>query len=362
MVDRTQEVRNKIEIVRRYLEQQGAGGLYVERAENYAWLTGGIKNYVTMNSIQTECGLLVTPDSVYSVSPHSEEQRLLARLPPGVFECVTHDWDIRSAAAAAGLVSQGTLLHDGEAETEEALKGQRIRLDENERQRLAELGPLAAGALEAGLLLARPEQAEHEVAAQIAYELLVRGVEPVLVLVSGEASFCSTHHISGERPVGRICDGIVCAKRAGLVVSLTRMLAFQRDEELGAQMRISTAVDAAVIDATRHAETLGEAFARLVEVYQEHGLAQEWKKLHQGGIAGYKLKEVFASRDSRVPLRPGMAFAWNITISGTKSEDTYLLDESGMRWITRSPDSPWPLLAHEVGGRVYERPGIMLMD
>jgi Xaa-Pro dipeptidase len=361
-MNRIEEIDTKIRSIRNYLVLRGAKGLHFAQAENFAWLTGGMKNYVTLNSMQTECSILVTPESAYVVSPHSELQRLDAQLPAGVFEIVAHDWNREPAEAVAETLGSEGFLSDAEWKTADYLRGQRVVLNENEQRRLARLGSLTARVLEEGLRSARPEMSEQELAALIAYELMLQGIEPVLVIVSGEANFRSHHNISGEGEVGAICMGIVCAKLKGLVVSMTRMISFQDDQRLMEQMELNTAIDAAVINATRHSQTLGEAFERLVSFYEDSGLTEEWRKLHQGGIVGYRLKEYFASRRSRIALRDGMAFAWNITISGTKSEDTFLLRDGRMDWITNWDGSEWPVLKHEIDGEIYKRPGILALD
>jgi hypothetical protein len=136
------------------------------------------------------------------------------------------------------------------------------------------------------------------------------------------------------------------------------MLAFNDDAILAEQMRATTSIDVAVIDATRRSATLSQTFSKLVKAYKRHGFPGEWRNLHQGGVVGYKLKEYFASVHSHIPIQNGMAFAWNISIRGTKSEDTYLLHEGKMDWVTRAEDSTWPVLEYEVDGVAYLRPGI----
>jgi Xaa-Pro aminopeptidase len=361
-MNRVEEIDSKIRSIRDYLALRGAKGLYLEQAENFAWLTGGMKNYVTLNNVQTECAILVTPESAYVVSPHSELQRLDAQLPAGVLEIVVHDWDVGPAEVVAETVGSDCFLSDSERATADYLRDQRVVLNENEQHRLGKLGGLTAKVLEEGLRGARPEMSEQELAALIVYELMSQGVEPVLVIVSGEASFRSHHNISGEGKIGAICMGIVCAKLKGLVVSMTRMISFQDDQRLIEQMELNTAIDAAVINATRHSETLGEAFETLVSFYEDSDLTEEWRKLHQGGIVGYRLKEYFASRRSRVTLRDGMAFAWNITISGTKSEDTFLLRDGRMHWITNWEGSEWPVFKHEIDGEIYSRPALLTLN
>jgi Xaa-Pro dipeptidase len=361
-MDRTREIALKISAIREYLAKRGAQGIHLQSVENFAWVTAGVKNYVTINGIQQECSILITPEQATIVTPHSELRRLQAQLPPDSFAITTHDWDEDPAQVLVRLSNSGFVLKDAEDETAAFLKNRRIVLNENERDRLVRLGREAAAALESGLEQVTPEMQEREAAANIAFELMCRGIEPELVIVSGEANFRSHHNIPGQGEIGSICMGIVCAKWQGLVVSMTRMLAFRDDAQLADQMRTNTAIDAAVIDATRGSATLSQAFDKLVSAYEHHGLPMEWRKLHQGGIVGYKLKEHFASPHCHVPIQDGMAFAWNITIQGTKSEDTYLLHDGMMHRVTRADGSTWPVLEHKVDGVVYRRPGIRRME
>jgi Xaa-Pro aminopeptidase len=357
-MERSVEIGHKIGVLREYLAKRGAPGIHLERVENFAWITAGVNNYVTMNGIQQECSILITPDQATIVTPHSELHRLRAQLPRGCFVITVHNWNEDPASVVEELQDGGHGLKDEEDETAAFLKSQRIVLNENERDRLIHLGRNSASALERGLERVTPEMQEREAAACIVGELMLRGIEPELVIVSGEANFRAHHNVPGQGEIGGVCMGIVCAKACGLVVSMTRMLAFRDDVQLMDQMHINTAIDAAAIDAARESATVSQAFEKLVCAYEQHGLPTEWRKLHQGGVVGYKLKEHFASRRCRVPIQDGMAFAWNVTIQGTKSEDTYLLHDGSMQWVTRADDSAWPVLKHEVGGRVYDRPGI----
>jgi hypothetical protein len=56
-------------------------------------------------------------------------------------------------------------------------------------------------------------------------------------------------------------------------------------------------------------------------------------------------------------VKPGQAFAWNPSITGTKSEDTILIDEKGCEVITAMAD--WPQIPVQVEGRLIERPTIL---
>jgi hypothetical protein len=54
----------------------------------------------------------------------------------------------------------------------------------------------------------------------------------------------------------------------------------------------------------------------------------------------------------------GQAFAWNPSITGTKSEDTMLLTAHGP--LALSSTGQWPMIATSVAGVVIERPGILV--
>jgi Xaa-Pro aminopeptidase len=365
-MDRADEIASKVASVRAYLSRRDADGLHLTRVENFAWITGGVRNYVTLNGVQTECSALVTAEQAYVVSPHSELGRLEPRLPQGAFDLVAHPWDRSPGGVVDDLMEGGRVVSDSEDGAAAYLRRQRVSLGENERARLAGLGRAAAATLEGALRRATPEMSEQRLGALIAHDLMAQAIEPVLVIVLGEAGGRSPHSVPGARRLGAVCTSIVCAKQAGLVVSLTRMIAFRgagraRDSELLAQMRATTAIDAGIIDATRHSSTLAEAFEELTRLYAAHDHADGWRALHQGGIVGYRLKEAFASAQSTAPIADGMAFAWNITIGGTKSEDTYLLRNGKMHWVTRSPDSEVPVFTHRVGGETYERPGVLVV-
>jgi Xaa-Pro dipeptidase len=76
-----------------------------------------------------------------------------------------------------------------------------------------------------------------------------------------------------------------------------------------------------------------------------------------GGPAGYEPREYIATPDSDDVVSAGQTYAWNPSITGTKSEDTILVGEEENEVLT-SIDG-WPTLSVIVGGETFERPAIL---
>src|SRR5207244_2771971 len=107
---------------------------------------------------------------------------------------------------------------------------------------------------------------------------------------------------------------------------------------LGALRPELSDLGAAVLTACRPGATLGELFEVLARVYEEQGFRDEWRRHHQGGLTGYRGREVFAVPGDPTPLPEACAVAWNPSVTGGgKSEDTALVTAAGVEVITRTP-------------------------
>jgi hypothetical protein len=152
---------------------------------------------------------------------------------------------------------------------------------------------------------------------------------------------------------------VVCARRHGLIVSATRLVAFGRvDDVIARRAEACAQVDAVAWQASQPGRRLGEAFGDICAAYAAHGYPEEWHKHHQGGVTAYENREVQARLDSMHAIAVGQAFAWNPSITGTKSEDTMLLTDHGP--LALSTTGQWPMIATSVAGVVVERPGILV--
>jgi hypothetical protein len=86
---------------------------------------------------------------------------------------------------------------------------------------------------------------------------------------------------------------------------------------------------------------VAELFDVLVDAYAAQGFPGEWRRHHQGGLAGYRGRELFATPGDPTPLPWACAVAWNPSVTGGgKSEDTALVTADGVEVVTGTPDLP----------------------
>jgi Xaa-Pro dipeptidase len=217
----------------------------------------------------------------------------------------------------------------------------RRSLGAEELDRYRTAGSDAAEAFVEALGALRPELSELGTAGELARPLVARGFTTPVVLAGGEARApVHRHPLPTRDPLGRFALLAVTAEREGLHVSMTRVVSFgPPPAELERVVRVAAEVDAAVLDASRPDATLGEVFDVLVRAYEEQGFPDEWRRHHQGGLTGYRGREVFAVPGDATRLPETCAVAWNPSVTGGgKSEDTALVTADGVEVLTRTPE------------------------
>lgn len=169
-----------------------------------------------------------------------------------------------------------------------------------------------------------------------------------MLLVAGEERlFRYRHPIPQQRPLGRLFMGVICGRRHGLIASVSRLRSFGHPEAQRLNQQVCQ-IEAAALEASRPGATLGEVLESIRAAYQAIGQPQEFENHHQGGLTGYRSREVLARPGNPTRLEPGMALAWNPSLPGAKVEDTFLLGETGLENLTFDP--AWP--SAQVNGRL----------
>ncbi len=321
----------------RFMEERGFDRFFLHRPENFAWLTGGGDNTVAAGE-GIGC-LEVTPSGVRLHTSRIEAARL--REEEGAdFEVITYPW-----------YSPPAVQRPNDLELD--LTAWRGVLSPDERERCRALGRDAARALGAAMRTAQPSWTERRLAGEIAREAFARGIQPVVLLVAGEDRIHAYRHpLPKDNRLGRLAMGIVCGRRDGLVIDLTRMRAWG-DTNVGAQYEAVLAVERAALSATAPGATVGDVLAAIAAGYRDAGHPNAFAEHHQGGIAGYRPREILGRPGDETVLAAGMAVAWNPSLPGAKVEDTFLITADGLENLTYDPD--WPMV--EIDGR--PRPAIL---
>jgi antitoxin VapB len=213
--------------------------------------------------------------------------------------------------------------------------------------------------MDAAIRAVRPGQSEYEIAARLAEAAERRGLQAIVNLIAtDERIYNFRHPIPTAKVMERYAMLVLCGRRYGLVCSITRLVHFGRlPDELRRKVDAVARIDAAFINSTRPGSTLGEIFAKGQAVYAETGYPDEWRLHHQGGPAAYEARETIATPRAANLVEVGQVYAWNPSVTGTKSEDTVLVGEKENEVLTGIPG--WPMLSVSAAGKEILRPAIL---
>ena len=334
-----------------YLDDQDLEAVWFARPNSFAWLTGG-DNRVERNG---EIGAAAAgyDGDLRVVTDNIEDQRLRDEQLPDAFEVASVPWYEASLAEAVADHSPAAAAADFDVPGFDDVDPTELRqpLTRADVEAYRELGREVAAAVESVCRELEPGDTERDAAAGLRIGLATRGIDAPVVLVGGaERAQAYRHYKPTDAELGDYALASVTAARNGLHVSVTRTVAFDPPEWLEARHAAATEVEVSALGATREAAayggTAGEVFEAVEEAYDRVGWAGEWQNHHQGGAAGYAGREWIATPDLDRPVHAPMAYAWNPTVQGAKSEDTVLVSEDGFevltttgRWPTRTVES-----------------------
>lgn len=358
------ELETKLNKIDDLLKANGLEALLLQKVSSFAWATCGAASYVNTAATDGAASLLFTPKGRYVLTTNIEAPRLEKEEQLG-----NQGWEIRARHWYSAhdplkeLVGKLKLGADGPFPGAKDLSGEVARLRANltleEGERFRALGRKCAESMDQAIRAVKPGMTEYQIAALLGYEAQSRGAQPIVNLIAtDERIFNFRHPLPTDKQMDRYAMLILCGRRCGLVCSLTRLVYFGRlTEELQRKSQALAQVDAAIILETRPGRTLGQIFARTEVAYTKAGYPDEWKLHHQGGPAAYEAREYLATPGGSDVVTLGQAYAWNPSITGTKSEDTILVGENGNDVLTRILG--WPSHTVKLGDKKIERPAIL---
>ncbi len=348
-----------------WMQAQHLAGVLIRRNENVAWLTGGAVEVRVLTPCETGvASLLVTAAGKrYYLTTENEAPRLHDEEFGALdFEQVLFPWYADDTLGAAALLAGGPLGSDtpGPGLTPVNLFPLRASLSETEIARYRWLGAEVSAATVEALREVEPGLSEYDLEAITAAGLLRRGILPSVYLFAVDERIMKYKHAAARgarlKQYGMLN---LCARKWGLVISITRFIHFGAlPAELAARFQSAAQVNAALLDASRVGATSAELFKVAQAAYATQGFPGEEQLHHQGGPTGYGEREWVATPKGTETVVNNQAFAWNPSIRGGKTEDTVFVCDGKIEWLTATPELP--VIEGVANGTVYPAAGVLV--
>lgn len=355
------------------LSAENLGGVLLNALHNFAWATGGKSNGINLSTENGACFLFICRNGKkFVLSNNIEIQRILTEeISSEDFEPVEFSWQdekssgnlifeqAKTLVASGEKIASDLILHSEIRPIENLISLCRYDLTETEIARFRKLGKDAGIALGNALKTINPGESEIEIARKTRSELAKFGINAVVTLVGADERIEKYRHpVPTENIWKKVLLIVVCAKREGLIASLSRIVCIgEIPGELQRKTEAAAYVFAKLLSATKQGKTGAQLYETAVRAYAEKGFPDEINLHHQGGAAGYKTRDWVIHPKSVEMVFPNQAFAWNPSITGTKAEETALVSNGEVEIITATPD--FPLLSVEIDGKEFFSPDIL---
>ena len=96
------------------------------------------------------------------------------------------------------------------------------------------------------------------------------------------------------------------------------------------------------------------------ELYAQKGYPEMWKVHHQGGPQGYTNGYYLVTEQNHGIIQENQCYCYNPSITGTKTEDGFIVTKEGPIMITRPV--LFPCKEAVVNGVTVKRPGVLVID
>ena len=370
------EIEEKTERLREMLRAEGLGGVLLNAQHNFSWLTAGGSNGIDLSRDNGASFLFVRADGKrFLIANNIELSRMLAEeVIEKDFEPIELLWQEEKSSIDTVLSKANALLAgNGEIAAdiflspklrivEGPISACRYQLTEAEIDRYHELGQDAGNALGSIAANLSPGETEIEIARKVRNELAEHNIFPVVTLVGTDERIERYRHPVPTNNVWKKTLLIaVCARRHGLIASLSRIVCVgDVPAELKRRTEATAMVSARLQAATVPWAKASDLFHAASAAYAELGFTDEIDKHHQGGACGYRTRDWLAHPSNSETVKPNQAFAWNPSITGTKTEVTGIVRDGRFEAITST--TGFPQIVTWMDGSDSYSPGILSLS
>ena len=357
------EIILKWERIKKLMDEEKLDGILLNKVSNFSWFTGGKINYVGLHTEKGVCKLLITKDKIYYLTNNIEYPRISEEeLKNYNFEPVLENWYEEKLDEKIRKIINGRIGSDMPEKDYLPVNIEKLHfpLLTEEVERYKELGKEASKIMTEICKEIRQDEKEIEIAGRLSEKLWRKNIVGIVILIASDERIEKFRHpVPTEKKVKKSVMVVLGARKYGLIVSLTRIVHFGKlPEDLKRKHFAVCKVDTALISSTKKGKTIGEVFSEGIKTYRLTGYPDEWQKHHQGGPTGYMTRYYRATKKINEIIKENYAFAWNPSITGTKSEDTIITNEENQIIITE--DKNWPLLRIETEKGEFLRPDILI--
>ena len=364
---RKEEISIKLRRVRDFIAAADLKGVLLKSQPSFCWITAGGLNVVTIADNAGVASILVTPHDCFFITDTIEIARMTEeeQLESLGFTPVVFEWYKGSEAAAISKIAPSAAVACDLPLAkfrfmEKEIRELRYALLAPEIERYLWLGERASSGIESVLKdVAKPGMKESEIVGELSNILWAQRIDSVCwQAAADERAFRYRHAIPTERAVQKYLMLNVNARKWGLVTTVTRSVHFGKtDSKLVKQYRDTAYIECAMIALTRPMSAVADIFLKTCDLYEQLGYAGEWKNHHQGGAQGYRNRDYLMKPDSTEKVLENQCFCWNPSVSGTKSEDAFIVRSDGPQFITKP--MVFPTMDIDYEGSHFLRPALL---
>lgn len=364
---RKAEIDGKIAALRQHMIENDLKGIYISKQEHFAWMTAGGDNIITRFVEDGVCAIFITMNGQYFISNNIETQRdkdeeLLEKLG---FEARSMWWfENRTMEFINDLIGEdgpfaADIPLDRASDINEVLRSMEMVLTENEIGRYLHLGKVYSKTIESFMETIKPGDSEKEIAGRLGAKMWENGLEPVLYLVAADDRIYKYRHpIPTDKKLEKYLMISCNARYKGLVTKITRFVHFGKiPSDLQEQYNKTVAIENAMAAVTKPGVDDIVPFNLAKKMYADFGYPDMWKVHHQGGPQSYTNGFYLITDDVHKIIQLHQCYGYNPSITGTKTEDGFIVTEEGPLFITY-PVS-FPAIKDTIDGVEYSRPGIL---
>lgn len=370
------EIEEKTERLSEMLSANGLAGVLLNAQHNFAWLTAGGSNGIDLSRDNGASFLFVRADGKrFLIANNIELSRMLTEeISENDFEPVELSWQNEKASGDVVLNAANSLLVDGGdiasdlnflaklRTIENLISTCRFQLTEPEIERYQQLGRDAGDALAKTAATLLPGETEIEIASKVRNELARHNIFSVVTLVGADERIEQYRHpVPTDNVWQKVLLIAVCARRHGLIASLSRVICIgDVPSELARRTEATAVVNARLQAATVPGAKAADLYQIAASAYADLGFAEEINKHHQGGACGYRTRDWLAHPANFETVKPNQPFAWNPSITGTKTEMTGIV--LGGRFEAVDPGMGFPRIVTSINGSDHYSPGILSLS